>query len=114
MVVSTVLGTRDGGEVLRLAFGDWLRHPLGVVEGGHAGAVVRDPEGPRWTFGDAPGIDQVGVEELGYPRQVGHQVGLQDIPRQEAAVFEGLYAGPEGRSGGRSAAGCAKHELPPQ
>src|SRR5262249_27485449 len=95
---------RDGGVVLA---GD-------VVERGDAGAVVRDPEGATGAFGDAPRIHQVRVGDGGDPGQVGHEVGLQDVAGQQAAIFEGFQAGADAGPGGWATSCQEGHVRPPK
>src|SRR5262249_14005992 len=61
-----------------------------AVESGDPSVVVRYPEGAAWTFRDPPGVDQVWVLDGGDSGQVGHEVGLHDNSRRQAAAFECL------------------------
>src|SRR5258708_3696581 len=66
---------------------------LTIINRGQARVVVRDPQG-AWALRDPPRVDQVGVREAGDARQVGYQVGLKDVCRQEATLFESLQIKP--------------------
>src|SRR5438094_406876 len=47
------------------------------VEGAVAGHLVGDPEGARGAEGNAPGVLEAAVDDLGLTREVGNQVRLQ-------------------------------------
>lgn len=55
-------------------------HARAVVEGGDVGAIVGNPEGRRGASYDAPGIEQMGVNEFwraaGRVGEVGDEIGL--------------------------------------
>ena len=67
-------------------------------------------KGLRAALGDAPGVDQVGVLDLGHARQVGHQVGLQHVAdsRQRSSS-----ASSTSRNRGGFRAGVLLDRLPP-
>src|SRR5260370_4530079 len=66
---------------------------LTIINRGQARVVVRDPQG-AWALRDPPRVDQVGVREAGDARQVGYQVGLKDVCREQTPLFQRLHPEP--------------------